>query len=554
MAGKLGLLRGRGVAVGEELQTGRAASLAGRLKAFASRRGDLLGLALGYVAWRVFALTVLRTGLNLWPLRIGRDMHLLPFGPLHQHPLRSLWYLHAQPPGYNAVTAVIIHLPRSSWPVLVWTLSVLLGIVACTFAYQAMLDLGVRRWLAMAGVLVAFVLNPGVLELSDYYLYSYWAACMLSASLLCLTRYLDTRRTAWGVGLLGLAAAIVLTDSLFQWPWFLGLLVLLALGAKLPRRGLLIAAAVPALLVLALMAKDALQFHQPTSSSWTGINLSRRVFATADPAEVAAMLRSGGLKPIATTPAFRPLGPKTSNGRFFTGNLERGYAAKLKVPTSTEPVLSVVVKPNLQPNYNNDAYREASAKLMEADLAYITAHPGTYLRGSATALKIWSLPSSDNFLFTGSATFSNAKVLRGYNAWVAKGGLHTPAFDTYAKLYNRTLGLSFHHGRDSSWLDLSGHAQAPRLSQLSWSAVGVTLAALLGLPWLAWRWRRDRRRLLLATYLWATTTMVLLTSTFVEVGENDRFRASLGLLPAVATLLVVNELMDIVAARRARTP
>lgn len=510
----------------------------------------LVALALAYLAWRVLAAVALGQGLYLWPLRIGWEMHLLPAGELRANPVASLWYLQSQPPVYNAATAVLLQLPSATWAPLVWTASVAAGLVATTFGYQALVELRVDRWLAFTGVLVGFALNPGVLLGSNYYLYSSWAAAMLSASLLCLVRWLERRRLGWGLGFCGLAALTVYTDSLFQWPWMLGVLGLLVLVARLRGRALWAAAAVPVALVGLLALKDLAQFAQPTTSSWSGINLSRRVFATADPAVVDAMVRSGELTGIAYTPGFRPLGPRSGDGRSYEGSIERGYNAKLAVPRTGHPVLDLPAKANGQPNYNSEAYAQASAKLLADSLAFIAAHPASYLKGSGSAMAIWALPTSDNFLYAGTATFSKAKVLAGYNAWQARGGMHTPAFDAYANAYNTVVGLAFERGREGSWIDLSLRAITPRPAQVSWSAVLVTSLCLVPLGLLGlWR-RRDRTYATVALYVWGSTAMVFAISTLVEVGENDRFRASLGLLPLAGALLVVQAGLDAWRRRR----
>jgi ribose/xylose/arabinose/galactoside ABC-type transport system permease subunit len=93
-----------------------------------------------------------------------------------------------------------------------------------------------------------------------------------------------------------------------------------------------------------------------------------------------------------------------------------------------------------------------------------------------------------------------------------------------------------------------------RQAWLSGQALAVYALALFGAPVVAWRRRRSDPALAgTLAVLWWTTAYALVTTSLVEIGENERFRAELGPVPTVVAVVVVTAAVRTAWSRRGRT-
>ena len=499
---------------------------------------DVVLLAAAMVAARLVATVVMGSAFNSWPVRIGWDMHLVDLGAVRAHPLSSLLHLHSQPPLYTVVGATASALPGWVATGLLYAGSVVLGMLATAATYLAARALGVRRWLALSMVIVGVVLSPAWLLWASIAFYPYPTACLISMSVLALLRFVERRTWGWGLTFAGLLGALVLLDSLYQLPWMLVALLLVVVVAKVPWRTVMIVSAVPLVLVVGWTAKNVVLFGVPSTSSWVGINLSKTALAGLSASEVSSLVAEGRLSALAEYPGFRPL--------------ESYPAGMVALPRRTGvAVLDERMKANGQVNLNNLAYVGISKDLFGQDLRAIIARPGHYAANVGRAGAIWFTPSDDNVLFRRGGVQGSTPQARAYGAWLAQHATLSPAMSAYRTGYDTVIGLQPRGSLGTSWFSVTVRPGS-RVRQLSVTSIlGFALFAI-GVPILLWRRRHDRVQSTVLAYLLGTVVMVAATSTFLELGENDRFRFMTGSLVVMGVMVVIEAIARAVA--RHRTP
>jgi hypothetical protein len=246
---------------------------------------------------RLLATVALGLSYDLWPVRTGWEMHLLDLHLLRTSPLSSIYYVHDQPPGYDVATAIALRIPAAAQPATLWVVSALIGAAVVVATRVAVSELGVRRWLANAAVVVGVVAAPAWLLYASFFFYTFWGAALASIVLALLLRYLRRPRVATGLLLFAAVGLEVLVDSLFQLAWMLAVIAIVVLIGRRPWREVLRLALLPLLVVGAWQLKDLVLFGSPTTSSWTGINLSRLVLLNTDPRACGAARGRQGQRP-----------------------------------------------------------------------------------------------------------------------------------------------------------------------------------------------------------------------------------------------------------------
>ena len=213
---------------------------------------------------------------------------LLDKQALMHDPLRSLFLLHAQPPFFNYLTAVIL---RSSsifggspghWA---YGFFILLGLVTSVLFYKTLRSLTGSQLTAALGVALYF-LNPSTWYFSHTYFYPFLLSSFLIILLHLAERFLHSTQHQ-DMYLLGVAATLALiinTRALYHPIWGLAIFGLLVgwrllyknTDRKINKPALI---GITALLIVFLFLwplKNLLLFDQFTFSTWTGFNLTRR--------------------------------------------------------------------------------------------------------------------------------------------------------------------------------------------------------------------------------------------------------------------------------------
>ena len=397
---------------------------------------------------------------------------------LEEDLLRSVFYLHSQPPLFNLFLGIVLRLSPVAPATAFHALYLVAGWLCLLATFLLMRLLGVGR--TIAGVIgLILVLRPSFILFESWLMYDVPVTLLVCLAGVALALF--TRR---GLPIYGHAFFVILfflcaTRSLFHLVYFGAVLALVAgcfRGRE--RHTVLKSATVPFVLLILLYLKNLAFFGLPGLSSWLGMNLARIATAAASPQELARLERQGELSAIATVPPFSPLE--------LYGDLD--------LPTPRYPnvlALATRFKSTGSVNYNHEAYLAISDRYL-ADALWIVRHrPGVYFHGVAKAWYNYFKPQTEI-----SHVSANRDRLRAYaavGAWV---------------LYGR-LPYTFDYGGVGKPIYL-------------FSTLGVPLLTCYAL-WLAFRSRDAAARPVLA-FMILTVIYVALTGNSLEVWENQRFR------------------------------
>jgi hypothetical protein len=411
---------------------------------------------------------------------------------LRQDLARSLFYLHSQPPLFNAFLGVVLKLtPVSAEQAVFWGCFLSLGIVLHVALYALVRGIGAGPISAAAAALL-FSISPAVICYENWLFYSYPVAVGLTAAAALVHRYVAQRGVAAGLLAFSLVAAVALTHAFFHLAWCLAVLgIVLAAVPRAGRRRSL-AVATPLLLVLALYAKNAVVFGQFAASySWMAMNLASVTLDNAPDAERASLVRDGTLSPVAKVPPFSPL---------------EDYPRELPpTPRSGVPVLDLRTKLSGTSNFHNLAYLEISRRYLRDAIVFVRLRPELYLRNVANGFGIFTLPATQ-YLFLGP---NRVRLSSWDRLWrIFPGG-----------------SLAALRGVPPRALDVSNLRQLAESAQWLWMAlllfalVGSALEGVRGL-----RAPRSRPRAALLLFVALCLAYVTLPGNLVELGENNRFR------------------------------
>jgi hypothetical protein len=413
----------------------------------------------------------------------------------------SVWHLNSQPPLFNLYCGFLLKLPTGLRRPAEVVCALALGLAMVVCAYLVQVELAVPRVAALVVTLVTVVASPAYLLYENWLNYAYPTAAFGTVGAWCLIRFLRTGRVRFGLGFFAGYAAIVLTDSTYQVEWLLVAAVPVVVVLRHRWRTVLAVAAVPVLLVAGWYVKDYVQVGTTTTSSWLGMNLARSIFYRAPADQVAELQHQGRKNALASIPPFA--GPEVYSPRYVTAQ------------PSTVAAVGALHKADGATNFNNPLYVRVSALYLHDDLAWIGAHPHEYADDVLNSLGVWFVGTDQNFT----------------------GSVNWPATRAYARVYDRVVEWQPTQDPAPGLVVFARGWHRP--AWLSGQALAVYALALVGAPVLAWRRRRSDPALAgTLAVLWWTTAYALATSSLVEIGENERFRAELGPIPTIVAVVV----------------
>lgn len=302
---------------------------------------------------------------------------LVPWDVLSSDPLRSVWYLHVQPPGWNLFLGVPAWLSPLSDRVTVQLLMLGLGLVVVALAATLARDLGLGRRASVAVALVA-TLHPEVLKGVFEPNYELGVAALLLAVAVAVSRLESTSNFGRRfVSLSAVLTVLVMTRSLYH-PILL-MVILAVLGVwgrrRLDRRSLIVAVLVPLVLVGGWMVKNQVLFGQANLSSWFGMNLQRAVIPVLDRDDLEQMYANGEVSDIAM------VGPFGDYGLYepFVEPCTPSHSHR----SLTEPRRTT---DEVSPNFNFECFLPVFEQAGDDAWAVIRAHPEAWVEG-----RLWSL-------------------------------------------------------------------------------------------------------------------------------------------------------------------
>ena len=220
--------------------------------------------------------------------------------------LRSLFYLHIQPPLFNGFLGTVLKLAGENFQAFLATLYWAMGLAVVLLMFFLLRELGVSARVAFCSTTL-YLLGPAALLYETFYFYTYPCALVLLGVVTTGRRFLRVPGPLSAASVSLLIAALALTRSLFHLVWVIGAVVMLwLLGGS--RKAILPWLAGPALLLVgALYVKNWILFDTFSSSSMLGLNLYRIATDVLDPESRDDLVESGELSPFALMAPARPV-------------------------------------------------------------------------------------------------------------------------------------------------------------------------------------------------------------------------------------------------------
>ena len=306
---------------------------------------------------------------------------LLDVRLLRDDPFESIFYLHSQPPLFNAFTALVVRLPESFVNTTLMVLWHAAGLATALLLYATMVRVGVRNGLATAFVCV-FVLMPETLLVESWFFYTQLEMLLLALMFWGLARFASSRTTADGLCYTAILGALVLLRSSFHVVLMVLLIVIVWRQLRFDGRKLAAIAAVPLVVVGAWSVKNVVVFDSWSNSTWVGMNLSYLAHAGVTEPRCHELEARHVVSPIACVRAFSP---------------PSAYAAEFPHPhrygvAATDDLL----KSTGQPNYNASLYVDV-AKRYQSDAIDLLRDAGVagLARAEAAAYTVWAEPGDD---------------------------------------------------------------------------------------------------------------------------------------------------------------
>ncbi|HTW68026.1 MAG TPA: phospholipid carrier-dependent glycosyltransferase, partial [Bryobacteraceae bacterium] len=294
--------------------------------------------------------------------------------------IESLYYLHVQPPGWDLYTGIALKLFPKSYPVALHAVHFVLGLAMCLLMFYLMRALRVNRWIAFT-LAAWFSVSPGVVLFENYMLYEYMVAFLLLAAAAALWRYAATESTRWSAIFFGVLLALVLIRNFFHLIYMAGMLAALLWIFQGRGKRILLAAALPMALVLALCAKNWFLFGSFSGSTWLGMNMDTITAHQLTSGEAQDLVHRGVISPVSLLDVGTPIA------------LYRPY---ITMPARTGiPVLDDCVTSTKATNFNCLAFRQVQRTYTRDGLTLLRTYPVVYLRSLEAAWFTYFLPSGD---------------------------------------------------------------------------------------------------------------------------------------------------------------
>ena len=186
--------------------------------------------------------------------------------------LRSLTYLHSQPPLFNLFLVLVLKLSGDEYPVVFHAIYLGLGLGVCLITYLLARQIGPGKFLAFT-LAALFSASPDAVLHENVLIYRLPVALLILAGTYLLHRDLTGNR--WLIsGSFLLFAALVGTRPAYH-PALIALLFiyLLRVAQRSARKDFLLGGGISLIISISFYLKNAILFGQFVTSTWLGMNL-----------------------------------------------------------------------------------------------------------------------------------------------------------------------------------------------------------------------------------------------------------------------------------------
>jgi len=455
-----------------------------------SHRVDAGIAALGWAAVHLLAWA---TGERLATEPLVTQWQLLPLDALADDPISSVWHLHIQPPLWNLAVGVLARWSLFSLAVSLQLLLLASGCALAAAITATLRNLGLGRGWAL-GLTAIGTLNGGILLAAFRPQYELPVAAMLAGLVWVATIAPGPRSARAVVGGAALVTALALTRSVYHPALAVPVLGVLLWHhrAHLRRAAVVIAVAIPVVLVGGWLGKNLVLFNTATMSSWSGMNLLRSVAPALEPDMIDELHDDGVVSGVAVVGPFGGV----DDYEELLPRCEPAHdhpAVTLEERAMPYDPDALVTIPSVA-NFNHECLLPAYEQASEDALAMARAEPSRWLLAREWSLSNW---------FT-----------------VPTHPTDSPVVDVANRLQNVALVVVANPFVPASWEDdhfwVTGASVSLVLALAAGLLVVTAIRRLKSRPNCA-----DRTAVVLGGVLVAWTFVVGVT---FELGEQERFR------------------------------
>jgi hypothetical protein len=308
------------------------------------------------------------------------DVHLLRI-----ELLKSLYYSHAQPPGFNLFLGILVKLFPIKYPLVFHLLNLLQSFAASLLIFFSLVQLRISRRFATI-VALLFLLSPSLLLYEKLFSYTILTIFMVTLLVFLLISFLKQKSLSLFIAFCSTVSLLVLTRSSFHLFWMI-IILLLCIGQlpkEFPRITFLKVAIFAMLITSVWYFKNLYVFNTFSASSWMGMNMARLISPPTSLGQI------GPFKPLEDYRNLYVQDPALSDAKVLDSERKSsGYI-----------------------NYYHQDYLEISHKFRQDVTAQIKANPAGYLKEISKAMFIYFAPATH-------APFidKNLERIQPYGSW-----------------------------------------------------------------------------------------------------------------------------------------
>lgn len=402
----------------------------------------------------------------------NRDLYQLldPFW-LKENLFESLFYLHSQPPLFNLLFGVGEYILGPFARIFFNILFILLSFITIVYAYKVLLILRINKALSFL-VIFVYLISPATMLYENWFFYTQIIVFLLILAIHYLLKFINTSNYSYLKIYFYAIALVTLFSAFFHLIWLFILYLIPILIVERGRKKILFQTILPFIIVLSVYLKNFILFDNFSTSSWLGLNLSRIATRFIDKDIKLELIQNNII----------------SKASLFRGFPDKQTFEKIKelYPYNKVgiTVLDKEYKKSNQINFNNSIFIKLSKDALKDNLYLIKSYFPEYMLSVKESILLYFKSPTDY-----GHLESNRNLIPMYNKF----------FD------------SFFYGSGK-------YTKTGLLSLIIISSIVVLTIFSLSII------ISDKKKFLFLLFSLINIIYVFIISSFLEYGENNRFR------------------------------
>lgn len=308
---------------------------------------------------------------------------------LKNHLFQSIFYLHTQPPLFNLFLGIILKLFPNNYTIIFQIIYILLGFSFYLCLFLLMEYLGVDQRINKT-LTVLFMINPSNILYENWLFYSYPVAAFLMFAAFFYFKWLQKQKNIYGIMLIIMLTAVVLTRSAYHFLWFCLWIVLISVAIKNLKKVLYISV-IPLIIIFSICYKNWMYFQSFSLTSQYTFNY--QIFTNF----IGVALKINQNNNLKRDENISEVLATEFNNISKTG--ERAFYY-LKLPHTGIPVLDHYKKTSGAPNINSIYHIFTVNSVKKEAYEYLKRNPHIYIDGIKRAYFLYFFPGPTDVQLT----------------------------------------------------------------------------------------------------------------------------------------------------------